>query len=47
MVGHGSERRGVALAGRRGALRIVVREEAVFDIGNGYLMDDYVMAKRV
>lgn len=24
-----------------------VREEAVFDIGNGYVMDDYVMAKRV
>ena len=25
----------------------VVREEAVFDIGNGYVMDGYVMAKRV
>ena len=25
----------------------VVREEAVFDIGNGYVMDDYVMAKRI
>ena len=25
----------------------VVREEAVFDIGNGYLMDDYVMEKRL
>jgi RimJ/RimL family protein N-acetyltransferase len=24
-----------------------VREEAVFDIGNGYVMDDYVMAKRI
>lgn len=24
-----------------------VREEAVFDIGNGYIMDDYVMAKRL
>jgi GNAT superfamily N-acetyltransferase len=24
-----------------------VREEAVFDIGNGYVMDDYVMAKRM
>lgn len=24
-----------------------VREEAVFDIGNGYVMDDYVMAKRL
>lgn len=24
-----------------------VREEAVFDIGNGYVMDDYVMEKRV
>ncbi|MEQ1513299.1 MAG: GNAT family N-acetyltransferase [Lysobacteraceae bacterium] len=25
----------------------VVREEAVFDIGNGYVMDDYVMEKRL
>ncbi len=25
----------------------VVREEAVFDIGSGYVMDDYVMEKRV
>lgn len=25
----------------------VVRETAVFDIGNGYVMDDYVMEKRV
>jgi diamine N-acetyltransferase len=25
----------------------VVREEAVFDIGNGYVMDDYVMQKRL
>jgi ribosomal protein S18 acetylase RimI-like enzyme len=24
-----------------------VREEAVFDIGNGYVMDDYVMEKRL
>ncbi len=24
-----------------------VREEAVFDIGNGYVMDDYVMTKRI
>lgn len=24
-----------------------VREEVVFDIGNGYVMDDYVMVKRV
>jgi diamine N-acetyltransferase len=24
-----------------------VREEAVFDIGNGYVMDDYVMEKRI
>ena len=24
-----------------------VREEAVFDIGNGYVMDDYVMQKNV
>lgn len=24
-----------------------VREEAVFDIGNGFVMDDYVMAKRL
>jgi diamine N-acetyltransferase len=23
----------------------IIREEAVFDIGNGYVMDDYVMAK--
>ena len=27
--------------------RFVVREEAVFDIGNGYVMDDYVMEKRL
>jgi diamine N-acetyltransferase len=25
----------------------VVREEAVFDIGNGYVMDDYVMEKQL
>jgi ribosomal protein S18 acetylase RimI-like enzyme len=25
----------------------VLREEAVFDIGNGYVMDDYVMEKRL
>jgi diamine N-acetyltransferase len=25
----------------------VVREETVFDIGNGYVMDDYVMEKRL
>ena len=24
-----------------------VREEAIFDIGNGYFMDDYVMEKRI
>jgi ribosomal protein S18 acetylase RimI-like enzyme len=24
-----------------------IREEAIFDIGNGYFMDDYVMEKRI
>ena len=24
-----------------------LREQAVFDIGNGFVMDDYVMAKRL
>ncbi len=32
----------IAVYRKRG---FTVREEAVFDIGNGYVMDDYVMAK--
>ncbi|WP_114154607.1 GNAT family N-acetyltransferase [Chromobacterium haemolyticum] len=34
----------IAVYQRRGFL---VREEAVFDIGNGFVMDDYVMEKRL
>jgi diamine N-acetyltransferase len=34
----------IAIYGKSG---FVVREEAVFDIGNGYVMDDYVMEKRL
>jgi ribosomal protein S18 acetylase RimI-like enzyme len=34
----------IAAYGRNG---YVIRESATFDIGNGFIMDDYVMAKRI